>query len=105
PAHNQYLFGTGGTGLPVTIGPDTRIRNVTSLPPGPFQLTGPALPFDAFTADTVHAFFEMWQQMDCAIDDEHVSAGNPTGCLHDLHPAIATTYSCTVADTPHDSGQ
>ncbi|HWH41573.1 MAG TPA: alkaline phosphatase family protein [Usitatibacter sp.] len=105
PAHSQYLFGTGGTGLPVTLGPDTRIRNVTSLPPGPFQLTGAAMPFDAFTSDTVHQFFEMWQQMDCAIDDEHVSAHNPTGCLHDLHPAIATTYACTAADTPHDSGQ
>src|SRR5215467_8224924 len=41
PPQSQFLFGTGGSGLPVTLGPDTRITNVSSLPPGPFQMTGP----------------------------------------------------------------
>ena len=105
PPDAQFLFGTGGTGLSVTVGPDPRITNVSSLPPGPFQLTGPTMPFDAFTGDTIHQFFQMWQQADCAIDAEHVSAANPTGCLHDLLSAVATTYFTAPAATPHDTGQ
>ena len=55
-------------------------------------MTGPPMPYDAYTADTIHQYFQMYQQMDCAIDEEHVSRGNPTGCLHDLQSAITTTY-------------
>lgn len=105
PAADQFLFGTGGTGLPNALGPDTRITNVNTLPPGPFQLTGPAMPYDAYTADTIHQFFQMYQQMDCAIDAEHVTRRNPTGCLHDLQSAITTTYSTPPGGTPHDTGQ
>src|ERR1700730_11626582 len=39
PPQSQFLFGTGGTGLSATLGPDTRITNVNTLLPGPFQLT------------------------------------------------------------------
>src|SRR5579864_352489 len=105
PPQDQFLFGTGGTGLSFTLGPDTRITNVNNLPPGPFQLTGPTVPFDAFTGDTIHQYFQMVQQMDCAIDREHVSPGNPTGCLHDLQSAVTTTYSTPPTGTPHDTGQ
>src|SRR6202022_740578 len=105
PATDQFLFGTGGTGLPNKLGPDTRITNVNNLPPGPFQLTGPTMPYDAYTADTIHQFFQMYQQMDCAIDKEHVTRGNPTGCLHDLQWAITTTYSTPPGGAPHDTGQ
>jgi phospholipase C len=105
PPQDQFLFGTGGTGLAATLGPDTRITNVNTLPPGPFQLTGPTMPFDAFTADTIHQFFQMYQQMDCAIDKEHVSRKNPTGCLHDLQSAITTTFATPPGGTPHDTGQ
>ena len=56
-------------------------------------MTGPTMPFDAFTGDTIHQYFQMVQQVDCAIDAEHVSRDNPTGCLHDLQSAITTTYS------------
>src|SRR5207248_2336487 len=70
-AADQFLFGTGGTGLAATLGPDTRITNVNTLPPGPFQMTGATMPYDAYTADTIHQFFQMYQQMDCAIDKEH----------------------------------
>jgi phospholipase C len=101
----QSLLGTGGTGLSFTTGPDTRITGVNNLPPGPFQMTGPAMPYDAYTADTIHQFFQMYQQMDCAIDDQHVSHGNPTGCLHDLQSAITTTYSTPLTGTPTDTGQ
>src|SRR5215470_12396681 len=40
PPEDQFLFGTGGTGLSFTVGPDIRITDVNNLPPGPFQLTG-----------------------------------------------------------------
>src|SRR3981189_1201359 len=105
PAADQFLFGTGGTGLPNSVGPDPRIPNVNTLPPGPFQLTGPTMPYDAYTGDTIHQFFQMYQQMDCAIDSEHVTRRNPTGCLHDLQSAITTTYSTPPGGTPHDTGQ
>ncbi|HTO64563.1 MAG TPA: alkaline phosphatase family protein [Bradyrhizobium sp.] len=105
PAADQFLFGTGGTGLPNKVGPDARITNVNTLPPGPFQLTGATMPYDAYTGDTIHQFFQMYQQMDCAIDDSHVSRRNPTGCLHDLQSAVTTTYSTAPGGTPHDTGQ
>ena len=104
PPQDQFLFGTGGTGLSYSEGPDTRITNVMMLPPGPFQLTGPTMPFDAYTGDTIHQYFQMVQQVDCAIDAEHVSNGNPTGCLHDLQSAITTTYSTPPGGTPRDTG-
>ena len=102
---DEFLLGTGGSGLNFTLGPDVRIANVSNLPPGPFQLTGPDLAFDAFTGDTIHQYFQMYQQMDCAIDAGHVSRDNPTGCLHDLQSAITTTYSTPLGGTPHDTGQ
>jgi phospholipase C len=105
PPEDQFLFGTGGSGLPQTLGPDIRITNVNTLPPGPFQMTGLTMPYDAFTGDTIHQFFQMYQQMDCAIDKGHVSKGNPTGCLHDLQSAITTTYATPPGGTPHDTGQ
>src|SRR5215831_15016938 len=77
----QVLLSTGGTGLPFTSGADTRIVGALTLPPGPFQMTGGQMAYDAYTADTIHQYFQMYQQMDCAIDDEHVSKDNPTGCL------------------------
>src|SRR6516225_4778820 len=105
PPEDQFLFGTGGTGLSFKLGPDIRITDVNHLPPGPFQMTGPTMPFDAFTGDTIHQYFQMVQQVDCAIDEEHVSKGNPTGCLHDLQSAITTTYRTPPTGTPHDTGQ
>jgi len=102
---DQFLFATGGSGLNFTLGPDVRISHVNNLPPGPFQMTGPTMPFDAFTGDTIHQYFQMVQQVDCAIDSEHVSKDNPTGCLHDLQSAVTTTYSTSLTGTPHDTGQ
>jgi phospholipase C len=104
-AADEFLLGTGGSGLSFTEGPDTRITNVNNLPPGPVQLTGPTMPFDAFTGDTIHQYFQMVQQVDCAIDAEHVSKDNPTGCLHDLQSATTTTYATPAGSTPHDAGQ
>jgi phospholipase C len=105
PPQDQFLFATGGTGFPWTLGPDIRINKVQSLPPGPFQMTSVKMSDDAFTGDTIHQYFQMVQQVDCAIDQEHVSAENPTGCLHDLQSAVTTTYSTPPGSTPHDTGQ
>jgi len=102
---DQFLFGTGGTGLPYMLGPDTRIANLFALPPGPFQMTGPTMPFDAFSGDLSNTFFTEIQQADCAVDAEHVSSDNPTGCLHDLQVAVNTTYATPPGTTPHDTSQ
>jgi phospholipase C len=75
---------TGGTLIPHKT-PDTRIAGVTStepyystLPPGPFQLTGPAFPYISYAASPVHRFYQMWQQEDCSLD--HAQWDNPSGC-------------------------
>jgi len=91
------LLTTGATGAAVTRGaPDIRIANYAALPNGPFQLTGSSLPYDSYTGDTVHEFYQMWQQSDCSI--HHATEDNPTGCLNDLYPFVATTYLGPTAD-------
>jgi phospholipase C len=91
------LLTTGATGAAVTSGaPDTRITNYAALPNGPFQLTGPGLPYDAYTGDAVHQFYQMWQQSDCRI--QNATEDNPTGCFSDLYPFVATTYAGQQAD-------
>jgi phospholipase C len=91
------LLTTGATGAAVTSGaPDTRISNYAALPNGPFQLTGPSLPYDSYTGDTAHRFYQMWQQSDCRI--VNVTEDDPSGCLSDLYPFVATTYAGPQAD-------
>jgi phospholipase C len=79
-----------------TRNPDTRIANVLNLPNGPYQQTakdanGHGLPYDAYTEDTIHRFYQMWQQSDCSV--RHASPENPTGCLADLLPYVITTFA------------
>ena len=80
------LLRTGATGAAGTTGLDDRIRNATELPNTVFQLTGPNLPYDSYTGDTVHRFFHMWQQSDCNI--ANATPTNPSGCLKDLYPFV-----------------
>jgi phospholipase C len=87
---NFVLMTTGATGLPARV-LDTRVTNAGNLPSGPYQLTGPAMPYDAYTGDTTHRFYQMWQQSDCALGNAR--AGNPFGCLADLYPFVITTFS------------
>jgi len=82
------LMRTGATGALGTTGLDTRIPNATSLPNTEFQLTGPSVPYDSYTGDTVHRLFHMWQQTDCNI--ANATPSNPSGCLNDLYPFVAT---------------
>jgi phospholipase C len=80
------LLRTGATGAAGTTGPDLRVQNATTLPNGVFALTGPTLPYDAYTGDTVHRLFHMWQQSDCSV--AHATRANPSGCLNDLYPFV-----------------
>jgi phospholipase C len=83
-----YLV-TGGSGLTGKV-PDTRIKNVTALPPGPFQLTnGDTFSYNDYAASPVHRFYQMWQQLDCSI--AHATATNPSGCDSQLFPWVETT--------------
>jgi phospholipase C len=91
-----FLLTTGATGAAGRTGPDPRIVNGTALPNGPFQLTGPNLPYDSYVGDTTHRFYQMWQQSDCSI--RNATEDNPTGCLNDLYPFVVTTYAGPMAD-------
>ncbi len=82
----SYLT-TGGTGLTAKT-PDTRIPNVNSLPPGPFQLT-PGVAYDAYVASPVHRFYQMFQQLDCRAN--YISHENRSGCKADLFPWVEVT--------------
>jgi len=84
------LLTTGATGLAARV-LDTRVTNAGALPNGPFALTGPTMPYDAYTGDTIHRFYQMWQQSDCAA--AQATADNPSGCLGDLYPFVATSFS------------
>jgi phospholipase C len=80
------LLRTGATGAAGTTGLDDRVTNATNLLNTVFQLTGPNLPYDSYTGDTVHRFYHMWQQSDC--DVASATASNPSGCLNDLYPFV-----------------
>ena len=84
------LLTTGASGLPARS-IDTRVSNAAALPNGPFQLTGPTMPYDAYTGDTIHRFFQMWQQSDCSVAS--ATRRNPSGCLNDLYPFVNTTFN------------
>jgi phospholipase C len=103
PLQDQITLTTGGTGAIPKNSADTRIPGVNQLPAGPFQQTGPTLPYDAYEGDTIHQTFQMWQQNDCSI--KNATKQNPTGCLHDLYPFVATTNGNLPNTTPTDGGQ
>jgi phospholipase C len=89
PADYYAYLVTGGSGLSGKI-PDTRIKNVSALPPGPFQLTNEAtLTYNSYAASPVHRFYQMWQQLDCSV--AHATATNPSGCDGALFPFVETT--------------
>jgi len=87
----KYLL-TGGTGQ-VAKTPDQRIsydgRDASHLRPGPFQITSPKHPYDAYDASPVHRFFQMYQQLDCAA--AAATDQNASGCAADLFPWVETS--------------
>ena len=89
PADYYAYLVTGGSGLTGKV-PDTRIKNVSALPPGPFQLTnGDTFTYNDYAASPVHRFYQMWQQLDCSV--AHATATNPSGCDSALFPWVETT--------------
>jgi phospholipase C len=89
---------SGGTGLPSRT-PDTRITNVNSLPPGPFQLTnGTSFLYNDYAASPVHRFYQMWQQLDCSAD--RASWENPSGCNSRLFPWVEVTVGAGTNGLP-----
>jgi len=89
---NSYLpaLVSGGSGLSGNV-PDTRITNVNSLPPGPFQLTnGTTFVYNDYAASPVHRFYQMWQQLDCSAS--RASWDNPSGCNAKLFPWVEVTF-------------
>ncbi len=86
---------SGGTGLTSKI-PDTRITNVNSLPPGPFQLTnGSTFVYNSYAASPVHRFYQMWQQLDCSA--QNATWQNPSGCDARLFPWVEVTVGAGSA--------
>jgi phospholipase C len=91
PEYYQYLL-TGGTGQ-TNATPDKRVRydgqDATHLPPGPYQLTNPDYPYDAYAASPVHRFNQMQQQLDC--DAAAATRQNGWGCKSDLYAWVEVT--------------
>jgi len=104
PSDYYQFLTTGGTGQ--TSGtPDQRItydgQPVTSLPPGPFQLSSKTMPYDAYTASPVHRFYQMWQQLDCNVDN--ATEQNASGCLADLFSWVEITVGAGTNGKPQPS--
>ena len=96
-SYYQYLV-SGGSGLSGKV-PDTRIKSVDTLPPGPFQLTnGSTFTYNSYSASPVHRFYQMWQQMDCSADQS--SYENPAGCNKSLFPWVETTVGAGANGAP-----
>ena len=90
------LLGGGSTAKSKT--PDTRIANVNSLPPGPFQLTGKTFSYDDYAASPVHRFYQMWQQLDCGT--ENITPSNPSGCDARLWSWVEVTVGAGTNGLP-----
>jgi phospholipase C len=89
PADYYGYLVSGGTGQ-TSATPDARIKDVSSLPPGPFQLTnGDTFTYNSYAASPVHRFYQMWQQLDCSAD--RATSENPSGCNARLFPWVETT--------------
>jgi phospholipase C len=101
--NQQFLLVDGGTGTLPVNGTDTRVANFNALKPGPFPQTGPQLPYDSYEGDTIHQLSQMWQQSDCSM--RNATFDNPTGCLHDLYPFVATTYGTPPGTVSTDGSQ
>src|SRR5579863_1856789 len=94
------LLTTGATGLPNdTV--DTRIANVNSLQPGPFQLT-PGTPYDAYANSPVHRYYQARQQADCSASA--ATTENPSGCQNDLYPWVEVTIGAGSNGNPQPAG-
>jgi phospholipase C len=97
--YDPFLL-TGATGI-AGGQIDTRIADATSLREGVYQLSGPNMPYDAYTASPVHRFFQMWQQTDCSVD--LATKDNPSGCQNDLFPWVEVSVGTGSNGAPQSS--
>ncbi len=98
PSNYYPYLVSGGTGL-TSKTPDTRISNVNSLPPGPFQLTnGSSFTYNSYAASPVHRFYQMWQQLDCSA--KRATKTNPSGCNAKLFPWVEVTVGAGTNGLP-----
>jgi phospholipase C len=89
PSEYYQSLVSGGTGLTART-PDTRIKSVNALPPGPFQLTNAStMKYEDYAASPVHRFYQMWQQLDCSVS--HITRERPSGCDASLFSWVETT--------------
>jgi phospholipase C len=90
----------GGSGLSGHV-PDSRISGVNSsvpystLPAGPFQITGATFPYNSYANSPVHRFYQMWQQEDCNAV-LYATPTNPSGCLADFFTWTEVTVGSNV---------
>jgi phospholipase C len=89
------LLTTGATGLPGGS-PDSRILYYNTLPGGPYPLVTQQgynilSLYDTYGGSPVHRFYQMWQQLDCAV--AKASKSNPSGCQADLFTWVEQTVS------------
>jgi phospholipase C len=108
PASAEFLLGTGGTGLTSNEGPDLRITHDTSLPPGPFQMTGPTMPYDPYTRHHPSVFPDgaagrPRDRYRARLEGQSngLSARPAVGDRHNLRTSPLTT----PPQVPHDTGQ
>jgi phospholipase C len=98
PSSYYHFLVSGGSGL-ASRTPDTRITEVNSLPPGPFQLTnGKSFVYNSYAASPVHRFYQMWQQLDCGLD--HVTRASPSGCDSKLFSWVEVTVGAGANGLP-----
>jgi phospholipase C len=79
PEDYYKLLTTDGTGQ-TSRTPDQRIPHVNDLPPGPFQLTSPSLPYDAYAASPVHRFYQMGSSWIATLDGTGILQRASGGC-------------------------
>jgi phospholipase C len=102
PSNYYQFLVQGGAGL-TSKTPDTRIKDVNSLPPGPFQLTnGKTFVYDSYAASPVHRFYQMWQQLDCSA--ERATREIPSGCDSKLFSWVEVTVGAGANGLPQPAG-
>jgi phospholipase C len=98
PTNDYVDLLTGGTGQ-TSKTPDERITDVNTLPAGPFQLTnGSTFLYDAYAASPGHRFSQMWQQLNCSV--EQASPSNPSGCNGNLFSWVEVTVGAGTNGAP-----
>lgn len=95
---DQQLLNDGGIFPQFPFFPDDRFP--ANMPSGPFPITR-YVKYSDTTGDPVHRFYQMWQEIDCSA--ANFSSSNPSGCMADLFPWVATSVGWGTSNTPPPS--